>query len=228
MTEESLEGHLGRPITVDLCLSCEAFWFDQKESLRLSPGSTLKLFRLIGEQAGQRPTAPPEQAQCPRCDAPLKMTNDIQRQTRFEYHRCPSGHGRFTTFLNFLREKDFIRPLSAAQLAELRRNVDTVNCSNCGGPVDLAIGSSCRHCGSPLSMLDSSQAEKLVGQLQQADQAKQSVDPALPMSLQRARHDVHGTFDAFEQNDSWFSDASASGLVGAGLHSIAKWLNRKL
>lgn len=228
MSEETLQGHLQRPVVVDLCVACEAFWFDQRESLRLSPGSTLKLFRLIGERRGPRPSSLPDRMACPRCGTGLKQTSDLQRSTRFEYFRCPNGHGRFTTFFNFLREKDFVRPLSAAQLAELRQNLQTVNCSNCGAPIDLTSHSSCTHCGSPLSVLDMAQAEKLIGQLQHADEQRQAVDPALPMSLARASREVHGAFDVFERDDRWFADVSASGLVGAGLHSLARWLNRKV
>jgi hypothetical protein len=77
-------------------------------------------------------------------------------------------------------------------------------------------------------MLDMSQAEKLVAQLQRADQGARTVDPAMPMELDRAKREVHGAFDAFERDATWFGDVSASGLVGAGLHSIANWLNRKI
>jgi Zn-finger nucleic acid-binding protein len=224
MREESLDGHLGRPIAVDLCLTCQVFWFDTRESLRLSPASTLRLFRIIGGDAtGAPPGQAPADPACPRCAARLQPAKDMQRRTRFEYRKCPNGHGRLTTFFNFLREKDFIRPLSAAQIADLRRHVQTLNCSNCGGPIDLGAASACPHCGSPLSMLDMDQAGRLVAQLRQAEQVR-DVDPALPLRLTRASRDVHGAFDAFERDAGWFTDVSASGLVGAGMHSIAKWL----
>jgi Zn-finger nucleic acid-binding protein len=225
MTEETLEGHLGRPITIDVCGPCQVFWFDARESLRLSPASTLKLFRTIGEAAGTL-SATAGSAACPRCQASLARTRDLQRNTRFEYLKCPNGHGRLTSFFNFLREKDFIRPLSGEQLAELRRNVQTLNCSNCGGPIDLSSHTACPHCASPLSMLDSTQAEKLVAQLRQADRSDRPVDPTLPLQRRQAQREVHGAFDAFEKDTNWFSDVSASGLVGAGLHSFVRWLNK--
>ena len=62
----------------------------------------------------------------------------MQRSTRFEYFRCPHDHGRLTTFFDFLKEKDFVRPLTPPQIAELRKNIQVVNCSNCGAPIDLA------------------------------------------------------------------------------------------
>lgn len=226
MTEETLEGHLGRPITIDVCGPCQVFWFDARESLRLSPASTLTLFRAIGEHASGATSPATASAACPRCQASLARTFDMQRSTRFEYLRCPNGHGRLTSFFNFLREKDFIRPLSGAQLAELRRNVQTLNCSNCGAPIDLSSHSACPHCASPLSMLDMKQAEQLVTQLREADRSGQPVDPTLPLQRRRAQRHVHGAFDAFEKDATWFSDVSASGLVGAGLHSFVRWLNK--
>jgi hypothetical protein len=226
MTEQVLDGHLGTSVTIDLCLACQAFWFDDREHLALSPGSILKLFRLIGERAATgRPPASSTCA-CPRCGMRLVPVHDLQRRTRFQYQRCPLRHGRLISFFDFLREKDFIRPMSADQIAELRRNVQTVNCSNCGAPIDLTATTTCVHCGSPLSMIDMAQAGDLVSQLQQADQGKATVDPALPMRLERARREVAASFAAFEQEPAWYDDVKATDMVGAGLSAIARWLKR--
>src|SRR5688572_13218453 len=48
MTERTLEGHLGTKVMIDSCEGCQAFWFDGRESLQLSPGATLELFQTIG------------------------------------------------------------------------------------------------------------------------------------------------------------------------------------
>ena len=155
-------------------------------------------------------------------------TKDQQRQTKFEYRRCPKRHGRLISFFNFLREKDFIRPLSAAQIEALRRNVQTVNCSNCGAPVNLTTGAACAHCGSPLSMLDLGQAEALVAKLRGADQpAIQSAGiAALPLDLERARREVATAFASFEREPGWFDNVSSAGLVGAALGSLSRWLSK--
>src|SRR5688572_24714542 len=166
MATLNLRGHYGRSVVIDLCRTCQAFWFDGLESLQLDPASVLELFRLVGETGGDVRPPLSETARCPRCELQLVKTFDHQRQSKFEYRRCPSDHGRLTSFFNFLREKAFIKPLSAAQIEELRRNLKSINCSNCGAPVDLAKGEACVHCGSPLSMLDVSQAEALVAALQ--------------------------------------------------------------
>ncbi len=224
MRHETLDSHLGRPIAVDLCTACQSFWFDARESLRLSPGSTLALFRIIGETGP--PTARPAAATaaCPRCRVRLRRTRDMQRSTRFEYDACPKGHGRLTTFFNFLREKNFIKPLSAAQIAELRRTVQTTQCANCGAPVDLARGTACGHCGSPLSMLDLAQAEELITQLRGAEARAAGVDPALPLALAGARRDVHAAFDTFERDPGQLDLTGSLDLVGAGVAAVARWL----
>jgi hypothetical protein len=225
MREETLDGHQGRPVTIDLCLACQSFWFDARESLSLTPGSTLRLFRVIGEQAARPQPSGADLAKCPRCRSRLRPTRDMQRSTRFAYLACPHGHGRLTSFFDFLREKDFIRPLTPQQLADLRRNVQMVNCSNCGGPVDLAHGAACTHCGSPLSMLDMQQAEALVSQLQKAeDRTGRGVDPSLPLELARARREVDLAFAGLQTGETWFNDVRSFGLVSAGLHAVARWL----
>ena len=193
MESHTLDGHLGRPVAIDICDPCQSIWFDTRENLQLTPGATLTVFRLIGEHIAKPRLQESDTAKCPRCKARLRRTHDMQRATQFEYFRCPNGHGRLTTFFDFLKEKDFIRPLTPQQIAELRKNIQTVNCSNCGGPVDLAKGAACTHCGSPLSMLDMKQAETLVAQLREADQVK-TVDPALPLALARARREADQAF----------------------------------
>lgn len=223
MRQETLEGHGARPIVIDMCVPCQSLWFDSRESIGLTPASTLTLFRLIGEHTGRPQPTEAELARCPRCRGRLRLTHDIQRNVRFAYLNCPNGHGRLTTFFEFLKEKDFIRPLTPKQIADLRASVQFVNCSNCGAPVDLAAGSSCRHCRSPLSMLDMKQAGSLVEQLRRADRSGEPVDPTLPLQLERARREVDVAFRGIEDS-VWLQDAESAGLVGAGLQALARWL----
>src|SRR5688500_4784657 len=122
MASLTLDGHQGTRVDLDLCAPCHMIWFDRYESLRLMPGAVLQLFRLIGA-AGHSTSPIPKQMTCPRCSTRLVKTNDRQRNTAFRYWRCAQEHGRLTTFFDFLREKDFIRPLSPPQIAELRRQV---------------------------------------------------------------------------------------------------------
>ena len=225
MQEETFDGHLGRSVAIDICHACQSFWFDTRESVTLTPGSTLALFRVIGEKLTRRQHTNADVARCPRCKGRLRRTQDMQRATRFEYLNCPNSHGRLISFFDFLREKDFIRPLTAHQIAELRQSVGSVNCANCGGAVDLSTGAACLHCGTPLSMLDMKQAERLVAQLQKAeDRANQPIDPALPIELLRARRETERAFEGIEDQELWFKDVASTSLVGAGLTTIARWL----
>jgi ribosomal protein S27AE len=219
MTTRTLDGQLGRAVDIDMCGPCQVFWFDQYENLQLTPRATLQLFHLIGEHAAAGRPSLSVTAKCPRCGSRLVTTHDMQRNVRFQYLRCPHDHGRLTAFFDFLREKDFIRPLSGEQIEALRRSVQAVNCSNCGAPVDLAHGSTCGHCGSPLSMLDVKQAERLIAQLQRADDGHRSIDPDLPLRLERARREVEAAFAKFDPERSPGPD-----LVAAGMDMLARWL----
>jgi len=219
----TLEAHQNKPLDIDLCEACHAFWFDKYESLKLSPGSTLKLIKLIGELSAQGKPTISDNLQCPRCNARLLLTRDMQRSTRFSYWRCDDGHGRFIGFFDFLREKNFVRTLSQQEIDEMRQNIQAVNCSNCGAPIDLSSTSSCSHCGSPLSMLDMKQPQELLKQLKQAAEPR-PVDPALPLELARARRDVERWFGPQDLDNDWWSHASASGVVEAGLSAVAQWL----
>jgi hypothetical protein len=167
MQRLSVDGKLERPIQIDLCAACRLIWFDQHEDLRLAPTGTLRMFEIISKPAPA--SAPlPSTLRCPRCRRPLEITHDVQRNTRFQYWRCGAEHGRLMTFLDFLREKDFVRPLSRAEIAQLGERIKTVNCGNCGGPIDLAKDTVCSHCGSALSILDPDQMARTVAQLRGA------------------------------------------------------------
>ena len=151
----------------------------------------------------------------------------MQRNTRFRYGRCPAGHGRFITFFDFLREKHFVKPLSAAQLAELRAQVQTVNCANCGAPVDLASSEACAHCGSPLSFFDLKQAEAVVEELRKAEAPRGPVDMAsLSLDLVRARRQAEQAFPLNER-DGWAHEAITAGTVTAGIVALARWLSSR-
>ena len=102
---------------LDLCFDCQAIWFDAYESSQLTPGAVFELFRAI--EAGREGRAPrplPAAMHCVACRGTLALTHDIQRNNRFVYYRCLAGHGRFTTFLQFLREKDFVRSVTPLEM----------------------------------------------------------------------------------------------------------------
>jgi len=168
MQHLSLDGKLGIPIGVDLCSACRVIWFDHLKDLQLAPAGTLNVFGLIASPNAAPAKPLPDTMRCPRCGVRLALTHDMQRTTRFQYWRCEAEHGHLMTFVDFLREKDFVRPLSPSEIDQLRQSVQTVNCGNCGAPIDLAKDSICGHCGAPLSILDPAQMARTVTQLQAA------------------------------------------------------------
>src|SRR5512138_3103614 len=93
MISETLDARLGGSVSIDYCPACQVFWFDGHESLQLTPGSTLRLFTIVGEHT--KPCRPFRLVgtSCPRCGFHLVLTHDMQRNTRFEYWRCPQDHG---------------------------------------------------------------------------------------------------------------------------------------
>jgi hypothetical protein len=163
-----VEARLGTALEIDLCPACRTIWFDRYEDLQLSPAATLKLFGIISEGAQAAPAPWGANLRCPRCRSKLIQTHDLQRATRFQYWRCETGHGRLMSFIDFLRAKDFIKPLTPRQIEELRQNVQMINCSNCGGTIDLGNDTVCGHCGSVVSMLDVKQMARTISQLQNA------------------------------------------------------------
>lgn len=219
MASQALPGHYGRTVTLDWCAGCGALWFDTHESIALSPGAVLRLFTLINDKPAE-PRAPlSDHLACPRCRVRLERTVDIARGTRFHYFRCPADHGRLITFAEFLREKQFVRPLGPTELAELRRRVQMIQCSSCGAPVDLAAGSACGHCRAPVSMLDPDQVEKTVRELQRAEERRTTEDPALAARLLMDRLEVSRLFRDLDLG------GRRRGLIETGIDVVASLLS---
>ena len=216
-----VDGYLGKDVDVDVCVPCQSIWFDAAEHLQLPPGATLTLFRVVGENVSRPQWEDRDLAHCPRCKGQLRRIQDIQRNTHFEYYRCPNQHGRLESFFDFLKEKSFIKPLLPHQISELRKIAHAVNCSNCGAPVDVAANARCSHCGSPLTMLDLDQADRLIEQLKNAETDSKAIDPAWPLAVARARRDTEAAFKNIERrhgNDDAFD------LVGEGLNALMRFI----
>lgn len=153
----------------------------------MTPGATLELVASVAEDrslARQPWTSAPR---CPRCSHQLAETHDIQRNTRFTYYRCPQGHGRFITYYQFLRAKNFVRPLSEEEVRELRSRIRQINCANCGAPVNVERNAVCGFCRSPLAIIDPDQVRKTITELKEAADETKGVDATLPVSLAMER-----------------------------------------
>ena len=149
-------GHL----TLDFCVGCRGIWFDPHESNQLAPASVLELFKVISTARAEEAQPIAARLACPRCKQALLLTHDVVRSGRFAYHRCPSDHGRFTPFAQFLTEKGFVRHLGKAEIEQVAVGIGQIACHACGGPIDLKRDTACPHCRSPIAVLDAEAMSK--------------------------------------------------------------------
>ena len=215
MHQHSVEGNYGTRIEIDACHSCSGFWFDRKEHLQLTPGSTLELIRLMGPQRGA--SALPQVLSCPRCGERLANTVDMQRNTRFNYFRCPQNDGHFITLFQFLREKNIVRSLDVPQINELRKRVKVIHCSNCGAPINLEKESTCNYCQSPISMIDPVQVQATLAELQKQEDARHKVDPTTAARLVMDKLSVESFY---EQLEAGRASRPSKGLIEVGLGAL--------
>lgn len=163
-------------VALDICYACRTIWFDHMESAQLAPGGVIELFKKIHTHRDASYHTLPARLPCPRCRTALKLTNDIVKSGRVSYHRCDANHGRLTTFFHFLREKKFVRNLTANELTSIKATLAEVRCSGCGGAVDIQRDTSCSYCRAPLSVLDAQAVEKALAEL--AQRQTRGSDPA--------------------------------------------------
>ncbi len=186
MDEHTFPANYGGEVEIDVCSHCNGIWFDGRESLQLSPGATLNLFGILYSRNDSAKAELVPTKSCPRCDADLAETHDMQRTTRFTYFRC-AQHGRYITFFQFLREKNLVRAPNPKELAQLRDRVKTVKCSNCGGPIELALGTECAFCSAPVSILSEESITNTLAQLQQREEKRTTVAPDLAARIVQAK-----------------------------------------
>lgn len=227
MSRETVAGNYGKSIELDICHPCSSFWFDDLEDLALSPDAVLHLFVVINDNRSARRNPLGTALACPRCRQRLALRHDMQRATRFSYWACPGEHGHFITFFEFLREKNFVRPLSPPEIATLKRSVRTVTCSSCGAPVNVATDAVCPYCRAPLSMLDPKQVETVVADLKQEEARRQTIDPMLGLRLLQDRAAVERSLgNSAERMSFSFQISESSGLVEAGLAAVVALLKK--
>jgi hypothetical protein len=181
MLRRSFAGKLAGAVEIELCFACHALWFDQFESAQLTPGAVIELFGEIHAHHDQPPRPLAVECRCPRCRQRLKLTQDIQRGNRIAYYRCPEGHGRLSTFIQFLREKNFVRSLTGPEVTQLRATVAQVRCSSCGAPVSVERDAQCGYCRAPIAILDAEAVRRTLDDLNAAERKRVQVDPAAAM-----------------------------------------------
>jgi hypothetical protein len=223
MQHLTLDGKLATNVAVDLCALCRVMWFDHFKELQLAPRGTLSLFGILAAPSAAAGAPLPAALGCPRCGQRLALTHDMQRATKFQYWRCQAEHGHLITFVDFLREKDFVRQLTRAQIDELRQSVQTVNCGNCGAPIDLAKDSVCAHCGSAVSILDPGQMARAIAQLQNATAGRPDEVGARPNAVPHPP-DFNALMQAMRTEAR---SESPRGLIDTGLRILGELLKSR-
>ena len=183
MAEQSFEGLGGKRVVLDVCHGCHGLWFDANESRQLTSLGTLHLFRELHGRRGEHRNRVARVCHCPRCRAQLAVAHDMAHNNRFQYSRCPQKHGHFIRFFQLLREKGFVRSLNLKELTELRKHVDTLQCSDCGSPIDLEKHSGCESCHAPISILDPRCVEETVKDAQEETGSRHNVAPEVAARL---------------------------------------------
>ncbi len=183
------------------------------------------MFKALDAHRVEKHNALPGLLDCPRCATRLALTQDLQRATHFSYYRCPFGHGRLSPFMQFLREKNFIRPVSGAELASLKAKVCMIQCSNCGAPVDLKNEIACAYCHTPISILDPDAISATVRELDAAQTRRTSIDVdalADAILLKPPVQSGSSVSLPWMGNETWGSSPSwAVDLVAVGIGLVA-------
>ncbi len=198
MTAYMLPAHYGSTVEIDVCMDCNAIWFDQFESMSLSPDGTVALFQLIHQRGGTATSAATkfnEGLRCVTCGDGMKLTNDQVKGTRFAYQACRKGHGRMTTFYNFLAEKQFVRELTKAERAKLAAKVEQIRCSGCGAAVNIGKVDACEYCRAPVSVFDRDAAKKAIDHYLQERQRRPVVSVGDRRNTGRAAGDQWSAYD---------------------------------
>lgn len=154
-----LSGHYQRRVQIDTCQSCCLVWFDDTESLRLAGPGVADLVREIhaamgGSLALGHAVSLARVQRCPVCRAQLKTVHNQSRFGRTMLLECPQGHGYYQTYILYLAEKGFVRPLAWADVRDMLAQGRTLFCANCGAPLPARPVDCCPACQSAIGVID--------------------------------------------------------------------------
>jgi Zn-finger nucleic acid-binding protein len=170
MTKQRFERLHHGEVVLDLCFACQGIWFDEFESVQITPGGIIQLFELLHQHHDDQRQPLRDPLQCPRCKERLLHGLDVAKHGgRFNYHRCLQKHGRFTTFAQFMIEKGFVRQLNPAEIDALSAKVGIIRYMGCGAPVDIRKDHACGHCRAPITILDPGAVEQALSRFQHAE-----------------------------------------------------------
>lgn len=156
-----LSGHYQRRVEIDTCAHCCLVWFDDTESVRLAGPGIAELVREIhgAMQAGGEHAHAVSLARvqtCPVCKAPLKPVADMTRFGRTTHLQCPNSHGYYQTYILYLAEKGFVRPLAWSDIRTMLAEGKEMFCASCGCPLPARPHEACPACHSSVGIVDPS------------------------------------------------------------------------
>lgn len=203
-------------VILDLCFHCHGIWFDEFESLQITPGGVIELFRLIHDHRDEQRLPLRDVLQCPRCDERLLHGLDVTKHGgQFNYHRCLQKHGRFTPFAQLMIEKGFVRQLNDREIDDLSARVGTIRCTGCGAPVDIRKDHACQHCRAPISILDPDAVDKALARLDQAENRRITRDVEMlgdAIILREREASRHQREERLRRNNLDIGDLIVSGV----------------
>jgi len=154
-----LSGHYERRVEIDTCPHCCLVWFDDTEAVRLAGPGIAEFVREIhgAMQAGGEHAHAVSLARvqsCPVCNAQLRRVFDLSRFGRTSKLQCPHGHGYYQTYILYLAEKGFARPLAWSDIRSLQAAGKEVFCAGCGCPLPARPVEACPACHSAVGVID--------------------------------------------------------------------------
>lgn len=196
-----------------LMAGCAPGWFDAFESVQLTPGGTLALFREV-TGAGATPASTTHAVSALHARAARHARsaacNSIPLLAVSPWPRA------LHAFRSVPAREDFIRPLSAAEIERLRSHIRTIRCSGCGAPVDLARDMVCRYCSAPIEALDPAAIEIAVQRLDNAERKRGEIDVDKLADALLMRYSRKGADDAFALT----IESVGFDLIGTGIDVV--------
>jgi hypothetical protein len=164
----TLAGHYGTRVEVDVCDPCCLIWFDDVESVRISKPGIADLVKVVHAamssdalHSGAASLAAVQH--CPVCAAQLRQVYNATRYGRTSQLQCPHGHGYYQSYILYLAEKGFVRPIQWSDIRDLIDKAKELFCGNCGGNLELRPQESCPYCRSDIAVLDPGRLASAVG-----------------------------------------------------------------
>jgi uncharacterized protein YbaR (Trm112 family)/parvulin-like peptidyl-prolyl isomerase len=157
MRRLSLDGHYHQAVEIDICENCSLIWFDHTESVKLAGPGIADIVRVIHAGLSKKnSTTLSDVLPCPICQANLSLVHNQTRFGRTRHLECPEKHGYLQTFVLYLAEKGFVRPMRWADVKHTSGHAQgqQLFCAGCGAGLDDGLYEACPYCRSTIGVID--------------------------------------------------------------------------